>query len=329
MLKRVLMGLISLGVTSTLLAGAPGNQMAMPSGDILSAPESNSAWSFGLQALYAQIGSNGFQYTQINDNSAPLNTFTNKSVDNPTGWAGEADVTYHFSGNSRDITLGYTHLDVNQTNKTTLSGAETFSSSLGSVADQAKGQTDIDHNALDLTLGQQLLVGSVLVLHPFAGLRYADIDQDNKVDYTDSSTLTNTGTGKNTSDFQGIGPRAGLDVRVLAGAGVSFVGTMGGSLLVGSLDAHQSSTSSSVNLKTSPDDHTQIVPELDAKIGLDYTPHKLFPGAAVGFQVGYELAHYYNAASMDGFDATLVNSTNNNTDFSYQGPYMRIQLNIL
>ncbi|NNM58329.1 MAG: hypothetical protein HKM04_00730 [Legionellales bacterium] len=337
MLKRITIALGLLGCSALAFAGAPGNSMVapLPTGVDLEAPDSLGAWSFGITALYVQPIGGDLQYAQIVDGNA----ISNKSVQPGNAWGGEADITYHFAGTSRDVSLGYTHLDSDSTAKSGIGHLETIDEGflfggeeLSSDPDVAKGEMDQDYNSADLTFGQQLLVGNRLVLHPFIGVRYADISTDNKIKYSSSVNSADTGVGRIDSDFQGAGPRAGIDVRVLSGCGLSVVGTFGGALLVGSEDAHASITPSVVAggapTDWKNDDSVNLVPELDARIGLDYTPHQLFPAGSMGFQVGYEVVHYFNASDIDNLDTTLVNSVNNQSSFSYQGPYFRLQLNI-
>lgn len=341
MLKRISYTVGLLGVSLSAFAGAPGNNMVAPtpSGVVLNAPDSDIGWSVGIEGLYAQPTGNNFQYSQVNDNSVPANTQHDQSVNNSYQWGGEADATYRFDGNSRDVTLGYSHLDSDDSDTTHLEGGETFNpilsfgaTPISSAADTAKGEVDDDYNAVDLTFGQQFLIGERVVLHPFGGLRYASIDQDDKVAYTNSADATDNGSGKIDSDFQGAGPRAGIDARILTSTGFSIIGAIAGSLLVGDTDSHASvSPSSVIGLPTTEwdnDDTTHLVPELDARVALDYTPHKLFPEASMSFQVGYEVVHYFDVAELDGVDSSFTNSVNNTSSYGYQGPYLRLQLNV-
>lgn len=325
MLKRITFALGLIGISFSAVAGAPGNNMAIPSGTVLTAPDSDSGWSFGIEGMYVQPLDNNFQYVQVNNN--------NQSVGNSYQWGGAADITYHFDGNSRDVTLGYTHLDSSDSDTTNAAVGE-MSPPVFVVDDAtyAKGEINNDYNVVDLTFGQQFLIGDRLVLHPFGGLRYADIDQDDKGIYSNPAIAGDEGSYKLDSDFQGAGPRAGMDVRVLTGTGFSIVGTVGGSLLVGNTDSHLNTYPSSLvgfsSTQINNDDATHLVPELDARVGLDYTPHKIFPAASMAFQVGYEVVHYFNVTNLNTWDTALVNSVNNDGNFAYQGPYLRLQLNV-
>ncbi len=75
------------------------------------------------------------------------------------------------------------------------------------------------------------------------------------------------------------------------------------------------------------DSYTAVVPELDAKLGLDYM-HAFNPNTSMNIQVGYQVVNYFNAENNDFADSALANSVNNSSDFNYNGPYLRLQLNV-
>ncbi|MFN7096396.1 MAG: Lpg1974 family pore-forming outer membrane protein, partial [Gammaproteobacteria bacterium] len=147
MLKRITCTLGLLGLSFAAFAGMPGNNMVPPSGVVLNAPDSGSGWSVGIEGLYVQPTGNNYQYSQVNNGAA----LQNQSVDNSYQWGGEADATYHFKGNSRDVNFGYTHLDEDESDTTHLNSGETFEQTVAVSPDSAKGETDNDYNAVDLT----------------------------------------------------------------------------------------------------------------------------------------------------------------------------------
>lgn len=343
MTKRILLALAAVGLSVTAFAGAPGNNMVAPTGTPVIAPDSTGSWSFGLEALYMESNTN-FQYASVNnidDNGAGY--AKNQSVTNEWNWGVEADISYMFPGSSRDVSLSYTHLNQN--------GSDNVSNSAGNIQavfrtgptvlqgtdySSAKGDVDQTLNAAGLTFGQLLTVGDRLSLHPFGGLAYADIDTTNKAYYNypnpADATSTLTDTYKNESDFQGVGPRAGIDAMVHLGSGFSIVGTMAGDLLVGSMDSKYTYTDQDIRaLRTGAtiknDSYTQVVPELDAKLGIDYM-YAFNPNTSMNVQLGYQVVNYFNANSTDALDSFSLNSVNSTSDFDYNGPYLRLQLNV-
>ena len=276
-----------------------------------------------------------FQYAQIDDGSSPTNTHTNKSTNPSHDWGGTIDVDYMFPGNSRDVKLSYTHLhmDDNSGSASTVGTSNTINSPFGYTgADGARASSDNDLDAVDLVFGQWIRIGERVDLHPFGGLRYASIDMNDKATYSVSTDETNYGTGKVKSDFSGIGPRAGLDATVHVGSGVSFVGTVGASLLVGSTDSKVSNGAYVANELTDGatyknDEGTHVIPELDARLGVNYT-YNFDPATALGVELGYQAVNYFDVADKDYIDATAPNTINNSEDFGYHGPYLRVQVSM-
>ena len=130
------------------------------------------------------------------------------------------------------------------------------------------------------------------------------------------------------SEFQGIGPRAGMDISVHAGSGISFVGSAGGSLLIGDLDSKfdndfygvLASQNSSTHYKN--DDAHHVVPELDARVGIDYA-FAYSPNTSLNVQVGYQAVNYFDVVAVDVTDTITPNTLNNTSNFGYYGPYLR------
>lgn len=339
MMRQISFALIALGLSTTAMAGIPGNAMPMPTptGVNLVAPTSTSAWTFGLEALYMRPSGSEFQYAQVNNNTSPTNKINNHSVGDDFGWGWSGDITYHFAGNSRDVMLGYTHLSLDDSDSTSASGSQTISPPAfngGALADEpnhAKADTDRDYNAVDLVFGQQISIGQHLLVHPFGGLRYANIKLDNDTSEWDSLSTDDVGSASTHSHFWGVGPRAGTNVKWQTNCGLSVVGSFAGSVLVGQLNSSAKLYPSAVLAQ--PDtqwtvDNTQtIVPELDANLGLQYTM-TIEPEAALAIQVGYQAVEYFNATALDSADLTAPNSSDNRNNFGYYGPYLRLQLNV-
>lgn len=371
------LALAMVGLSSIVLAGTPGDNMAIPTGTPLLAPESTGIWSFGLEALYMESNTN-FQYAEVSSiiTSEGEQEFNNESVTNNWRWGVEADISYLFPGSSRDMSASYTYLNqsgsdsvdslgndviVNGVNDKPHAGFTFLPIGLAAIPafqttiNSASADVEQTLNAATLTFGQLFMIGNRLSLHPFGGLQFADIDTTNKANYGGDiirpifvfipvdPTLPYTATYKNTSDFEGIGPRAGIDASIHLGNNFSVVGTLAGALLVGNMDSSFEQSYAlpivtppglaaidpitQINNKYKNDSYTAVVPELDAKIGLDYM-YAFNPRTSMDIQAGYVVVDYFNAESSDFIDAYTVNSINNTTNFSYNGPYLRLQLNV-
>lgn len=362
MFKKSYLALILIGVSATAIANtstttttttstantqqstsSPVNYktnkaVILPTGIPLLAPSSIGTWSFGIEGLLVQSTSPQFQYAQVVSNTDP-NTISNSLVDQNYHGGVAVDGTYHFAGSSRDATIGYTHVEMEDSNSTTILGTESFLDPFDLFpparfddVNKLKGQTDENYNAIDMVLGQHFAIGDRVDIRPFGGLRYADLtSRNNSTYYNDPASDPDSdiqATAQINSHYQGLGPRAGVDARVNMCGGLSFVGTFAGSLEVGYDNTDvvlQSGTDTPVS--TGLDQNWYIVPELDARLGVDYM-HAFTPATSMNVQLGYEVVNYFNAMEDDYADINNVNSTVERQDFGYQGPYLRLQLNL-
>ncbi len=357
MIKKVTLCLIAiLGSASALAAG--GNDMALPtaSGVNLMAPHQEGSWSFGAQANYFQP-SNDFNYAyegQQTGTSPDVYNVNTHSVDQDSEWGWGVDVTYHFPGEGRDVTLAYTQLDTDHSDSATQgNGSGDYLYGTGPVFagtdvepdindeySNADAHVDTDYQAVDLTFGQMITIGDRISLHPFAGLRYADIDYKADASYyslnSSDQISGNTGYQSLHSEFTGAGPRLGSDAAVNLGGGFSLHGTLGVSLLVGSQDNSASYSETSYNsgvpdtdstdtYNHDEDSGTRVVPEADAKLSAMYNMD-FNNGYGLGFEVGYQVTNYFNATMNDS--GSYFDTSDQYSDFSMQGPYARIQLDV-
>jgi len=332
MTKRITLALAMIGLSATAFAGGYKDQVAMPTGVNLIAPDSVGVWSFGIEGLYVEPANDQYQYEGLNvdttNTNFPYNQ--NQSVSNDHDWGGTIDATYMFAGNSRDVKLSYTHIRWDNSSRTVLGANQSFADTgLNGEGDIARGSQEHNYDSVDLVFGQWIRIGERVDLHPFGGLRYADIQTDDKGRYTDVSNTdeNNFSTEQFKSDFEGIGPRFGIDTAVHLGSGFSIVGTMAGSLLIGDVDSKYQSFSDNVTNIYKNGDGTRVIPELDARIGVDYM-YAFTPTTSANIQLGYQVVNYFDVTDTDAIDAVNVNTINNSEDFGYHGPYLRLQVNL-
>jgi len=379
-MTKMTIALAMLGLSAAAFAGAPGNQVVAPSGVNLIAPDSVGVWSIGLEAMVVQPTNNEFTYAKSETNRFGLinNDFTfnhrakGQVVDPKWQWGGTVDLTYMFPGSSRDVKLAWTHLfDQTSTNTTRIGegqnifGGDRAIVPVGGVVLPllipgafAKGSEDTEYNAVDLVFGQWIKIGDRLDLHPFGGLRWAQVDSTFKAryDYNTEALLddwTTTAAAKLTSNFNGIGPRAGFDTAVHLGSGFSIVGTFAGSLLIGDISSSNKGAFNTnfpglvipgvitipafsidaASKNNFSHNNTRVVPELDARLGLDYM-YAFTPATSMNVQLGYQVVNYFNVTQADLYSTATVplvsgpNTTSNREDWGYQGPYLRLQLNL-
>lgn len=337
MLKKTTLALFALSLSSAALAGTVGNPAAIPTGTPLLAFENSSFWSIGLEYLYVKSSSPEYQYAQIISNSSPVNTLSNQTVDAGFHSNFELDATYHFSGTDRDVTLAYVHADMEDSNTSTLIGGATFAEPFGLLpgrrdfVNEIKGASVQLYNGTDFVFGQHMHIGQVFDIHPFGGLRYADLNSRDNSTYYNDTTKTDVrtqATAEVNSHYEGLGPRAGMDVSVIMLPNLSLVATLGGSLEFGSDNPSvMTQTTGNLPTNTSLDKNWYGVPELDAKLGINY--QQLLSGTtSMEVQLGYQAVNYFDAIENDSQDIFNINSEVSRQNFGFQGPYVRLQLDI-
>jgi hypothetical protein len=337
LVSQVTLALLAVGAVSAASAGTMGNPVAVPAGINLIAPDSTGMWSFGVEGLWAISNNQDFQYAAVDTVDVASGTAkqNNKSVQGKNDWGIAANINYMFAGNSRDVNLQYTGVFFNNSDSTsTATGAiQGVFPMLATGADEAKGSSKEDLNRVDLTFGQLISIGDRVDLHPFAGVSFANLSVVNKATYNIEGVPDETvATFKGTSNFWGVGPSVGIDGAVHLGDGWSIVGRAGAALFVGELNSEFKDRTTTVTdldggFTSKQDNSVTVVPELDARLGVDYM-YAFNPNTSMNIQVGYEVANYFNAINQDAIDSTFVNANNNASDFNYYGPYLRLQLNL-
>ena len=358
MTKQISLGLALLGLTaSAAYAGHAGQVMlpAAPPAVSVTIPQQMGSWQVGLEALYQKQANGDFHYALSTDSVTVGTTTTaansTHTTDAEYAWGGHIDLSYLFEGNGRDVRVGYTHHDDTESDSKLLSNLVT-GTSLNAIHfegstivtpnaiftegwEQARGKSENDYDAIDVTFGQKMDFGTKVTLHAFAGVRWAAIENDDTANYSasnDASNITDAARLKLNSDFQGIGPRAGMDGMVRLGGGFSAVGTVGASLLVGDFDqsfkfdqvenASGTVTADTTVFKIS--DQTRVVPEMDMRLGLNYT--RDYSSATVGLELGYEVVNYFDVK--DNSLVSYVDTAGSDSDFGMHGPYLRVQIDM-
>lgn len=315
MLKKIFLSLIVGGISVAAFAGAPKDLVAMPTGVNLLAPDSVGTWALGLEALYVKPSGSELQYAINLNNSIPVNTVYDQTVKQSSHWGGTLDFDYLFPGSSRDLKLIYTHIEMPDT-------------SYGSdfLFDGTRGHVRDNYNAGDILFGQWIRIGERVDLHPFAGVRYASIDMHGKISNGISSIpVISYLNVKLDNNFDGIGPRLGLDAVVHVGSDISIVSTVGASLLIGDIESKYVLIIPIGTLNDKNDDVRQTVPEVDARLGI-HDDYHINPGVVLGFELGYQAVNYFDVTQLNFLDTVVPNTTHKQENFAYYGPYLRLQL---
>lgn len=342
-MKRLATALAALGLTASAFAALP----ATTDPTLINVPQLPGGFVVGLTGYFLQPSdSNGDLDYASGNYTINANTFASELRDVQPGYSygWGANVGYIFPHTGNDVNLSYLHLGTSDYDSIAGPGPDTISSVSSDVNPfflplgftNANAKADYDLNQVDLTAGQYINVGCRLTLHPFAGLRWAQLDRKLNANYTGNVTTIvdgasaglpvsvtgtiiqhNAASSSEKSDFQGIGPIAGSDVSYYLGYGVGIVGHADAALLIGNINSSlnlfnsangtetfsslvpPSSTSVSTNFSTQADNIRRIVPVMDAKLGVNYT--YLFNNSAnsdLTFEAGYQVSNYFNAVDL-------------------------------
>jgi hypothetical protein len=315
-MKKLSLALALLGLSSTATyAGGIDYQE----------PEDAGMFSVGVEALYVQPNGSDFLYGQKTVSSSATST-VNRSlgVDGDYQWGYHVDVQYVLPGDGPDITLGYTHLDSDDSeSKSGLSSTAFSGITIPAAASAvvANAKSDYDYIDVDLLLGKEFVLQNRYHFHPFAGVRYASIDTKDRASYNvTAAAATTTSTGEVRNDFDGVGPRVGLDAGIEVANGFSLVARAAGSMIIGNYDWKSTTTTSTTSNTVRNSEENILVPEADYRLGVNYT-HHFSPETSVGVELGWTTVHYFDALDKTDTAGSL-------SDWGFQGPYLRVQANI-
>lgn len=250
---------------------------------------------------------------------------------------------------------------------------------------QASAGDTFRQNNLDLEFGQSINVDNLARVRLYAGLRKARVVHRLNATYIYNTTLTEEATVfvpaleqditttitlvnnqlaqilKDSSHFDGLGPKVGMQGTFFLGGGVGMVANLSASLLVGTIDSAVSqefsgnsdftvtsitaegttldpvtltdlsvpvgsvlpADDSLIQVLITHPDRPIIVPNFEARIALNYT-YPIKYCKAVDFELGYYVNHYFNAVARP----TLFNIDVRNMDADFEGPYFAINVTL-
>ncbi|MGL5742618.1 MAG: Lpg1974 family pore-forming outer membrane protein [Legionella sp.] len=320
-LKKTAVAVLALG-SSAVFAGTMG-PVCTPGNVTVPCP--SSAWDVGGQALVLQVMTDNNLSLNVSTGTDGTTRFVDVSTDLKAqwDWGFQIEGSYHFN-TGNDITLTWYHLDTGWNNH------EFVRDDLGLLADEDvrfgyghKNRWDAVNGELgqfvDFSANKKIrfhggfqFASIKRSIHAFAALE--NIDNDNDF----------LGRLEGNTQYNGFGPRTGIDMNYVFGNGFGIYAKAATALLVGSakhgfdfdgrrvidgvvvsgLDVNVGGT------------RTAIVPELEAKLGANYT-YAMAQGDLT-LDAGYMWFNYFNA-----LNATVSPGTA--TDFGAAGPYFGLK----
>jgi hypothetical protein len=313
-LKKTAVAVLAFG-SSAVFAGtmgpvcAPGN---------VTVPCEATAWDFGVQALYLQTSFNG----EVGRFDPLDSAYTDSYGDHYNhdhhdsddwGWGFQLEGSYHF-GTGNDATLSWYHFDDSHDH-------DDHHHVDGAVV--GTDDDDHDHNgfrphwdAVNLEFGQHVDFSQTTKIRFHAGAQYARIKTSGRLAYltTNGQEQVITDSWERSASFNGFGPRVGSDLSYEVGNGFAFYGKAAATLLAGTTKYNVHNVAVIHNQS-----RTQIVPELEGKLGARYT--YAMSSGDLTLDVGYMWIDYINARSALVTAASIPTTLAARDDFGLDGVY--------
>jgi Legionella pneumophila major outer membrane protein precursor. len=350
-LKQLSLALFALGLSTPSFANSN-----------LLVPSQHGGLKVGIDALYVRSSNQDLSYAQFVGTNFTTDVVSNKTVDSSYDSGIYAQIGYLFPCTGNDLTLGYTYIDIDDTDTVVaprpsinsglaiangvvqvmplgvLAGDQSFGSALGKAR--------FSLNSFDLDAGQRFTTGFCDV-RLFAGLRYANMTNtlttvaDRFPVPEFNPGVNNTVSGEQTfnSQFRGVGPRIGVDGRYCLRGGFGVDANLSTALLAGWIDSDYSAqidtysftqnnlTSQQFSVK-SRSDHC-VVPAVEAKLAVDYT-HIMnrHCKSSIVVEAGYQATRYFNAneqaSVLNPNDGSLL-SDGGVSGVGFDGPYFGVK----
>jgi len=237
----------------------------------LTTPCADTAWDVGGRALYLQPSFSNDPWTYERD-ATDANGNNSQVLGTPQdyGWGFFLEGSYHFE-QGKDFNLNWYYFDNTTRDNHALAANGSMSASVAT-----------SWNAVNFEFGQAIIIGDSNEMRLHGGVEYARVKstKDLNLNQTVASPvlgLNAIGTivGSQTASFNGFGPRVGVDLGYnlpntwMDGFKIYANGAV--ALLAGASKIHENFTGTSGLTGTAHSTSNQVVPELDLKLGLNYT----------------------------------------------------------
>lgn len=285
-LKKTAVAVLALSSSAVFAGGMGPVCSAVP----VTMPCESNAWVLGGKALYLTTNTGGQTNSGYNTVSSSGGSLSLTDKNNNYGWGFNVFGAMKY-GTGKDIVLGWNHIN---NSFTTTYGAQSLTGNqaffFGNQFVKSNYITNLTVNAgsgsklspkwdaVNMEFGQRVDFSDVTFMRPFFGWQWARLGASNLLSLSGTETTNTTAaTGYAFShavnpDFNGFGPRIGLDgvYRVFAGLDIYAKGGFG--LLAGYNKTSSVYTDSATGNNASSSVNAVTVPMLfDGKLGIDYT----------------------------------------------------------
>ena len=313
----------------------------------------------GVEALYFGVDIKDTEYAFTFQQTLTDYVFRSHNVDTDKDWGYALELAYVAAGTGNDFVVNWTDQEFNASDTIALAGTNSDNSEIHTLLHQfffdsggdgvydyvepgtpdpnfnsdeelasAKGSFSVDYTKIDLEAGQAIQIGHDSVTLRFhAGLRYADIDTkfQGHFESNESGHSGYSANYKAESDWDGLGPRMGVDGNWHVGNGFTIVAEISAAVLVG--DANSTQKWEDSDGETSANDfhiahrvsydHV-VVPMIETRLGVNYAYH-FSNSSELNLEVGYQVTNYFDV------DYKVDNS---GTDVGFYGLYLKADYTI-
>jgi Legionella pneumophila major outer membrane protein precursor. len=345
-IKRLSLALVALGLSAPAFADST-----------VLVPSQHGGFKVGIDALYLRPTNSHLDYATVV--TTPANFLAgydhSRSIQPSFDWGVYAQIGYLFPCTGNDLTLGYTYLSSNENDSLvaptpTINGSVATSNGvvtvvpLSFIAQNGFGGVEAKEsftlNVVDLEGGQRFTTGSY-DMRMFAGLRYANINGKQDAagvpfqlsGVTSGVNTTVSGDQEFKSQFNGLGPRIGVDARYCLSSGFGLDADLSTSLLAGTVDSdyyanvstNNGGTITTTHFATKGGSDTRLMPVLEAKLGVDYTYiTDCRCKSSLVFEAGYQATNYFNTSDKAPVDSGSI-SARGTSDVAFDGPYLGVK----
>lgn len=243
----------------------------------------------------------------------------------------------HIFPEKSDISFAYTHYNTQATNQ--VSGIvyssldanyfanNTNGASFGPSYSNANIRWQLFYNNLDLELGHDFHLDSLLSVHPRFGLDLASINQNIYTNWNNpTTTSTFTSASENLkNDFSGLGPIFGIDslwtLYENTRQSIDIVGNFTTALVYGEWtfkDVYNNNKPTTITVNS--DNIKGLSPMVDGLLGVQWSMK--FPSSELAIRLGYEEQIWFNQMQIYFLDTGKMNRST-----SFQGGDLQIKFN--
>jgi hypothetical protein len=192
-------------------------------------------------------------------------------------------------------------------------------------AETADAKAKLAYNVTDLDLGYRLPLSKDFEVKLLTGLKVSNLEQSLTANYQGVSYAPDGGRVRQENDFNGLGPKLGLELRAKLGGGLSVFGRGGAALLLGKSTTGFQETFGTTELANLNLRRQTSIPAVEMALGVDWTAN-LSKSSKLNLSLGYEYQHWFNALNsvrfVDNSNPGLY--TENRSDLSLQGFFAKL-----